>query len=102
MGCTGKQAQALRRRLNSRHVRIREAIALDYVPVVPRLGKDGGVCDVGAVHGPDRRRPVVVLPQDVGLAVIAAPEAKNKASYQSAPVIWKESGRSLVMSALGH
>ena len=25
--------------------------------------------DVGAVHGPDRRRPVVVLPQDVGLAV---------------------------------
>ena len=34
---------------------------LDYVPVVARMGKDGGVYDVGAVHGPDRRRAVIVL-----------------------------------------
>ena len=42
---------------------------LDQVPVVPRIGKDGGVCDVAAIHGPDRRRPVVVLPENIGLAV---------------------------------
>ena len=47
----------------------RSEIALDYVPVVPRIGKHGGVCDVGAVHGPDRRQAAVVLPKNIGLAV---------------------------------
>jgi len=36
---------------------------------VPRIGKDSGVCDVGAIHGPDRRQAAVVLPKNIGLAV---------------------------------
>jgi len=47
----------------------RSEIVLDYVPVVARMGKDGGVYDVGAVHGQDRRRAAVVLRKNIGVAV---------------------------------
>ena len=47
----------------------RSEIVLDYVPVAARIGKDGGVYDVGAVHGPDRRRAAVVLRKNIGVAV---------------------------------
>ena len=55
----------------------RSEIALDYVPVVPRIGKGGGVCDVGAIHGPDRRQATVVLPENIGLAVAAEIGRRN-------------------------
>src|SRR5207342_1567134 len=43
----------------------------DDVPIAPRIERAGHAArdKVEAVHQPDRRRAIAVLPQDVGLAV---------------------------------
>jgi hypothetical protein len=59
--CDGRRAQ----RLNNDVVVLR-----DDVPIASRIEADIAAADeAGAVHQPHRRRAVIVLPEDVGLAV---------------------------------
>ena len=49
----------------------------------PCVGNSSAAGDVGAVHGPDRRRAAVVLPKNIGLAVTV--EIGRRRDIQASP-----------------